>query len=397
VSRAIKLFALVLLLAPGAALAEPAALYWTDRALGAIRRAELPGGPVATIVDGLPGPQGIAVDPVEGRVYWADTAEQAIMRCNLDGSAPERVVQVNGFPKGLDFDPVGRAVYWSDPVLRSVSRFGLDDGAQEVLVSGIGIPQDVKYDARSGRVAWIETTEGVYTLPVAGAPRPAAEARLVTPNFVGQATVFTIAEDRARVYWGAAQRLRASGLFGDCFERFDPVIGTVKGIDYDAAGERLYWIEEEGGAIFSASPDGGDVTLVLDGEPLPWRIAVGPASVPPRILSSPESGIAEAGGVHELRVRAAGGGELGYQWRKDGEPLEETAPYVGVRGPTLTIAGVGPGEIGRYDCVVTGAGGETASAAAVLGVREAMRGEGLDAAGRRAWRRLLESLGRQSP
>jgi len=397
VSRAIKLFVLFLLLAPGAALAEPQALYWTDRALGAVRRAELPRGPVTTIVDGLPGPQGIAVDPVEGRVYWADTAEQAIMRCNLDGSAPERVVQVNGFPKGLDFDPDERAVYWSDPVLRSVSRFRLGDGVQEVLASGIGIPQDVKYDARSGRVAWIETTEGVYTLPVAGVPRPAAEARLVTPGFVGQATVFTIAEDRARVYWGAAQRLRSSGLFGDCFERFEPVIGTVKGIDYDAAGERLYWIEEEGGAIYSASPDGGDVTLVLDGEPLPWRIAVGPASVPPRILASPESGLAEVGSVHGLSVRAASGGALSYQWRKDGEPLEEAAPYVGVRGPTLTIAGVGPAEVGRYDCLVTGAGGEIASAAAVLGLRETASGVRMDPAGRRAWRRLLESLGRPMP
>lgn len=393
----LMLYVLLLLMLPGSALAETRALYWTDRALGAVRRAELPGGPVSTIIDGLPGPQGLALDPVEGHVYWADTSEQAVLRCNLDGSGRETVVQVDGFPKGLDFDPGGRVVYWSDPVLRSVSRFRLDDGVEEVLVSGIGIPQDVKYDARSGRVAWIEVTDGIYTLRAENPPRPASEARLVTPDFVGQTTVFTIADDRARLYWGAARKLRSNGLFGDCFERLDPVIGRVKGIDYDAAGERLYWIEEEGGAIFSASPDGEDVTLVLHGEPQPWRIAVGPASVPPRILSSPKSGLAEKGSVHEIRVRAVGGSALRYQWRKDGEPLEDGAPYLGVQGPRLTIAGFGPREVGRYDCVVTGAGGEAESGAAVVGLKQGTPSNQLDEARRRAWRRLLETLGRDTP
>jgi len=231
-SALVRLFVPLLLFASVVS-AEGLALYWTDRTLGAVRRGDPATGAVLTLVEGLPGPQGIAVDPVEGRLYWADTTARTIMRCWLDGSGVELVVAVDGFPKGLDFDPEGRALYWADPVLRTLTRHSLETGETRVAASGIGIPQDVRYDARSNRVVWVET-EGIFSLPVAEPARPASEARAATLDFVGQTTVFAIAEDRARVYWGAAQKLRSSGLFGDCFERLDPVIGTVKGIDYDA-------------------------------------------------------------------------------------------------------------------------------------------------------------------
>jgi hypothetical protein len=398
VARAfVRLSLFLALLASAPALAEDAALYWTDRALGEVRRLDLDSKEVQTLVTGLPGPQGIAVDRVEGVVYWADTTSRAIMRCSLDGSRPQTVIRLDGFPKGLDVDPDGRAVYWADPVLREISRYRLDDGVVELVATGIGIPQDVRYDARSNRVVWIESSDGIFSLPVTQPPQPASEARLVTPDFVGSATVFTIADDRARVYWGAAQKLRSIGLFGDCFERLDPIVGTVKGIDFDVTSGRLYWIEEEGGAIYSADADGGEVELVLAGEPEPWRIAVGPAQVAPRIVESPESDLVELGDVAELRVSATAGAALDFQWRRDGEPIEDGGPYRGAHTATLRITGFGPLEVGRYDCVVTSGGAEATSPPAVLGLsREAVdpAAEGVPAS---LWRRLVEAISDGQP
>ena len=389
---AVKFSALMILgaLLPSIALAEPLALYWTDRALGAVRRVDLATSSIVTLVNGLPGPQGIAVDPVDGYVYWADTTSRAISRCRLDGSGLEEVLSVSGFPKGLDIDPEGRDLYWADPVLRTLSRLDLDTGAVELVASGIGIPQDVGYDARSGRVLWIESAAGIFSLPTDDLPAPESEALLVTTDFVGQATVFAIAEDRARVYWGAAQKLRSSGLFGDCFERFRPVIGTVKGIDYDPASQRLFWIEEETGSIFSADPDGEALSLVLTNEPQPWRLAVGPAVAAPRIVEQPRSNLVPLGAVHELAVRAAGGGELEFQWRKDGQPLPEAPPYRGTRTARLTISGVSPLEVGRYDCLVVSDGRSSVSDAAVVGLDASAAGDPSEVdAWPLPWRELL--------
>lgn len=383
---------LVVIVAASAAGADSLALYWTDRSLGALRRADLRTQTVVTLVDGLPGPQGVAVDPVEGYVYWADTTSREILRCRLDGSGLERVVVVDGFPKGLDLDEDGRGLYWADPVLRSISRYDLETGAVELVVSGIGIPQDVGYDPRSGRVLWVESAVGIFSAPAEELPAPAGDAFLITPEFVGQATVFAIAEDRARVYWGAAQKLRSSGLFGDCFERYDPVIGTVKGIDYDESSERLFWIEEELGAIFSADPDGEGLELVIAGEPEPWRLAVGPASVAPRVIEQPESGLVPLGGDHELRVRASRGGEARFQWRRDGEPLAESARFRGTTGARLTIQSFGPRDAGRYDCVVSwGERTETTETAVVALEAEAFDDPRADPS-IELWRRLLERL-----
>lgn len=55
-----------------------------------------------------------------------------------------------------------------------------------------------------------------------------------------------------------------------------------------------------------------------------------------------------------------------YQWRKDGEPMTDDSRISGSKSPSLVIRGVGAGDAGGYDCVVSGACNSTSSRIAAL-------------------------------
>lgn len=113
-------------------------IYWTDNVDREIKRAGLDGLDVETVVltpflqlgGGIL--QGIAVDPLAGKVYWAasGTPGGKIGRANLDGSGVEA-----GFITGLE-TPVGidlalplRKVYWADLDANKIQRGDLDDAS----------------------------------------------------------------------------------------------------------------------------------------------------------------------------------------------------------------------------------------------------------------------------
>ena len=52
-------------------------------------------------------------------------------------------------------------------------------------------------------------------------------------------------------------------------------------------------------------------------------------------------------------VTASGSGPFAYQWRKDGLPLSDGGGVSGSMTSTLTLSGVGVGDEGSYECVVT--------------------------------------------
>ncbi len=74
---------------------------------------------------------------------------------------------------------------------------------------------------------------------------------------------------------------------------------------------------------------------------------------------------AACGGDVDFTVTATGTGPLSYQWRRNGSSIDpETNPTA--VSSTLTVSGVGPADIGAYDCVVTSPCTTVTSAAAML-------------------------------
>ena len=86
-------------------------------------------------------------------------------------------------------------------------------------------------------------------------------------------------------------------------------------------------------------------------------LTVAPA---PIITEHPQTQVACEGGAVTFTVTADGEPPLSYQWRKDGQPID------GAIDTWYAIDPVGPGDVGQYDVVVTGACGATTSDAASL-------------------------------
>jgi hypothetical protein len=85
-------------------------MYWVvsdgrSQQNGKIRRANLDGSGVETLVKGLHSPRGIALDLPGGKMYWTAKHPQLIQGANLDGSALETLVM----PAGLNANGIALA------------------------------------------------------------------------------------------------------------------------------------------------------------------------------------------------------------------------------------------------------------------------------------------------
>jgi len=83
---------------------------------------------------------------------------------------------------------------------------------------------------------------------------------------------------------------------------------------------------------------------------------------PPSIAQPPQSQIVVVGGNASFSVAAGGTAPFAYQWRKGGTPL------TGATGTNYSITGVGLGDTGNFDVVVTNYLGSVTSVVAVLTV-----------------------------
>jgi len=93
---------------------------------------------------------------------------------------------------------------------------------------------------------------------------------------------------------------------------------------------------------------------------------VGPAG----LTLNPESLAVDAGDTAELSVDArVGSPPLSFQWRKNGEPINDTARISGATTDTLTFDPALPEDTDFYDVVVSNASGSETSMSALLGVR----------------------------
>ncbi len=84
--------------------------------------------------------------------------------------------------------------------------------------------------------------------------------------------------------------------------------------------------------------------------------------VNPHLAAAPllPAGTCEGSGGN-IRVLAGGFGPVTYQWRKDGVPLAEVAPFSGVTTPVLIISPATTAEDGDYDVVLTDSCASTTS------------------------------------
>lgn len=242
--------------------------------VGRVGRANLDGSGVETVVTGLTGPRGVALDPVNGKVYWTSPALGKIQRANLDGTGAEDVV-TRGFyvPEGIALDASASKVYWTASFLGQIERTGkiaranLDGGSVEELVNTqLFPPKGIAIDAAGGKMYWTDPASSIRRANLDG----------TSIEFVGGVGAEWIALDlaAAKMYWTDFSGIQRANLDGSgaedlVFETFFP-----EGIALDQANGFVYWAVPQLGAIRRARLNGTGVETVISGLNGPIGVAI---------------------------------------------------------------------------------------------------------------------------
>ncbi|MFH1843360.1 MAG: DUF5050 domain-containing protein [bacterium] len=136
-------------------------MYWTDwaSATAHIKRADLDGANIETLLSSLSGPYGLALDVTGGKMYWTEFSINVIRRANLDGTGMEDLVTSGlSHPAGIALDLTAGKIYWADGATEysaKIQRANLDGTSVETLVDDPLIaPQVIKLDLTAGKMYW---------------------------------------------------------------------------------------------------------------------------------------------------------------------------------------------------------------------------------------------------
>jgi hypothetical protein len=108
-------------------------LFWTDPVAGVIQSAPIQGGQPDTLVDGIEGLHGLAVD--DTHVYFTDSGTKTVRRASKSDGAVEIVASTQRYPRSIAND--GDRVVWTN------EGYGRNDGALRQYVKSTGAVESV--------------------------------------------------------------------------------------------------------------------------------------------------------------------------------------------------------------------------------------------------------------
>ena len=133
-------------------------IYLADRGSDDIKRANLDGTSIETLLSGLGNPIKIDVDINRGKMYWLEDTGDVIKRANLDGTSVETVATSVGASAtfggygGFALDTSGGKIYWVTFGSNTIKRANLDGSSAETLISsGLNGTTDISLDVAGGR------------------------------------------------------------------------------------------------------------------------------------------------------------------------------------------------------------------------------------------------------
>ncbi|XP_028649665.2 low-density lipoprotein receptor-related protein 4 isoform X1 [Erpetoichthys calabaricus] len=135
-------------------------VYYTDVHLDVIRRANLNGSNMETVIgQGLKTTDGLAVDWVARNLYWTDTGRNTIEVARLDGSC--RKVLINNSldePRAIAVFPRKGFLFWTDwGHIAKIERAHLDGSDRKVLINtDLGWPNGLTLDYDTRRIYWVD-------------------------------------------------------------------------------------------------------------------------------------------------------------------------------------------------------------------------------------------------
>ncbi|KAL1489546.1 hypothetical protein ABEB36_013499 [Hypothenemus hampei] len=132
------------------------------------------------------------------RIYWSDSKMRTIMRAFINGSQPQKVLDLGiSSPEGLAVDWLSFNIYWTDPVTHRIEVARLLGGSRRTLLwNEIYEPHSIVLDPVSGFMYW---SEWGHTNQIKKAAMNGAKQRKLIST--GKATDLTLDYDKKRLYW----------------------------------------------------------------------------------------------------------------------------------------------------------------------------------------------------
>ena len=253
-------------------------MYWTDWGRYKIRRSNLDGSGVETLVaSGLQYLVGLALDVSGGKMYWVDYGAVKIQRSNLDGSGVEDLVTTGlERPQGIALDVSGGKMYWTDSGITKIQRSNLDgSGVEDLVTTGLVVPYGIALDVAGGKMYW--TDWGRYKIRRSNLDGSGVE----TLGTTGLQYLSGLALDVSggKMYWtdNGTFKIQRSNLDGSGVEDLVTTgLERPQGIALDVSGGKMYWTDWGITKIQRSNLDGSGVEdLVTTGLVVPYAIALG--------------------------------------------------------------------------------------------------------------------------
>ncbi len=117
---------------------------------------------IVDLVTGLQFPTAIALDVADRKMYWTDKKMSVIQRANLDGSNVETLLAGVTFSLNTDItlDVASGKMYWIQFINNrewgGIRRANLDGTNVENLVTGLDTIESIALDVASGNMYWTE-------------------------------------------------------------------------------------------------------------------------------------------------------------------------------------------------------------------------------------------------
>ncbi|XP_038044557.1 low-density lipoprotein receptor-related protein 4-like [Patiria miniata] len=197
----------------------------------------------ALAIDDLVFPVSLAYDHVEGMVYWTDRALSAIRRAKLDGSMTESVLIGNiNDPGGLALDTRRRLVYWTDEDKNEIGVASIDFGARVFIDQDLDEPRAIAVDLLNGDVYW---TDWGAVAKIERASRDGTNREVLVDQELGWPNCLALDSQNEVMYWCDAlrDRIEMSDMDGGNRITLVEFIEEVHPFSLVIYGDYVYWTD----------------------------------------------------------------------------------------------------------------------------------------------------------
>ena len=264
--------------------------YWTEDQGGnkkVVRRAELDGTNIQTLVAAQPTARNIKFDLLSERLYWA--GNNKIMSSTAKGTGLTVVLDCNiaacSSVYGLALDQVNQHIYFVDQSDKKIFRVDYAGTNLTTLVSSLGTPWDIDLDLARGKMYWVDAgTRSLRRANLNGSSRTTVLSS-GGGNPVRQPYAIAVDSSNSYLYWfdNDTRTIYRSTLSGGSVTTLigSAHVNRARALALDLDSGKIYWAENSSKKIKRANLNGTSPEVVTDltveSNKAPWGIVVVPA------------------------------------------------------------------------------------------------------------------------